>query len=66
MEIIYSNRVNQLEPNQLQGFFVGWPKSPDAEAHLEILQKSHSAWIAIYNYSCVGFINALSDDVTGS
>ena len=63
MEIIYSNRVDQLEPNQLQGFFVGWPESPNAEKHLEILQKSYSAWIALHNNSCVGFINALSDDV---
>ena len=63
MEIIYSSKVNQLEPNQLQGFFVGWPKSPNAETHLEILQKSYSAWIALHNNSCVGFINALSDDV---
>ena len=63
MEIIYSNRVNQLDPNQLQGFFFGWPKCPDAETHLEILQKSYSAWIALHNNSCVGFINALSDNV---
>ena len=63
MEIIYSNRVDQLVPNQLHGFFVGWPKSPNAETHLEILKKSYSAWIALHNNSCVGFINALSDDV---
>ena len=63
MEIIYSNRVYQLNPNQLQGFFVGCHKKPTAETHLEILQKSYSAWIALYNNSCVGFINALSDDV---
>ena len=63
MKIIYSTRVNQLVTNQLQGFFVGWPKSPNAETHLEILQKSYSAWIALHNDSCVGFINGLSDDV---
>ena len=63
MEIIYSNRVDQLNLNQLQGFFVGWPKKPNAETHLEILQKSYSAWIALNNNSCAGFINALSDDV---
>ena len=63
MEIIYSNRVNQWGPNQLQGFIVGWAKSPNAETHLEILQKSYSAWIALHNDSCVGFINALSDYV---
>ncbi len=63
MEIIYASKVNQLEPNQLQGFFVGWPKRPNAETNLEILKKSYSAWIALHNNSCVGFINALSDDV---
>ena len=63
MEIIFSSKVNQLESNQLQGFFVGWPKKPNAETHLEILKKSYSAWIALHNNSCVGFINALSDNV---
>ena len=63
MDIIYSNRVDQLDPNQLQGFFVGWPKNPNPKTHLEILLKSYSAWIALHNNSCVGFINALSDDV---
>ena len=63
MNIVYSNKVNQLNPNQLQGFFVGWHGSPNTKTHLKILQKSFSVWIALHNNSCVGFINALSDDV---
>ena len=63
MNIVYSNKINQLNPNQLQGFFVGWHGSPNTKTHLKILQKSFSVWIALHNNSCVGFINALSDDV---
>ncbi len=63
MEIIYSININKLKSNQLKGFFVGWPQHPDSEVHLKILQKSYAVWIALYKEKCVGFINALSDNV---
>lgn len=63
MKIIYSDNIDKLDSSQLDGFFVGWPKHPDSITHLEILKNSYAVWIAIYKSNCVGFINALSDDV---
>jgi ribosomal protein S18 acetylase RimI-like enzyme len=63
MSITYTNKIDVLKLDQLQGFFVGWPKHPDPEAHLEILRGSYAAWIALDRDRCVGFINGLSDGV---
>lgn len=63
MPITYTDKVDSLNADQLQGFFAGWPKHPDSETHLEILRRSYAAWIALDQDRCVGFINALSDGV---
>jgi ribosomal protein S18 acetylase RimI-like enzyme len=55
--------MKEVNPSQLQGFFVNWPDHPDPDTHLEILRKSHAAWLAFDGERCVGFINALSDGV---
>ena len=61
MSITYTDKIEYLVANQLEGFFVGWPKHPDPEAHLEILNRSYTTWLAFDQDHCVGFINALSD-----
>ena len=61
MSITYTDRIDSLKPDQLQGFFVGWPEHPDPETHLEILRGSYATWLALDQERCVGFINALSD-----
>jgi len=63
MEVIYTNDLTQIGPDQLNGFFVGWPDHPDPESHLEVLRRSHAVWLALDAGRCVGFINALSDGV---
>ena len=63
MSITFTNTCDALNANQLEGFFVGWPKWPDAQKHLEILQGSHAVWLAMDGERCVGFINAISDGV---
>tara|TARA_A100001011_G_C13875505_1_gene660823 strand:+ start:119 stop:523 length:405 start_codon:yes stop_codon:yes gene_type:complete len=63
MKVTYSNSVEKLSSDQLNGFFIGWPNHPNQESHLQILKKSYAVWIALHQNSCVGFINALSDDV---
>ncbi len=61
MTIEYIDTIESVSPNQLEGFFVGWPEHPDQAAHLEVLRGSHSVWLALDQERCVGFINALSD-----
>ena len=63
MSITYTDKIEPLSANQLQGFFVGWPEHPDPEAHLEVLRGSYAVWLAFDQERCVGFINALSDGV---
>ena len=63
MEITYSNNIDNLKSNQLEGFFVGWPNHPNSEIHLKILKQSYACWVALEKERCIGFINALSDDI---
>ncbi len=59
----YTSNPETLTPEQLSGFFVGWPTAPDPETHLKILKNSYRVWLAIHNNRCIGFINAISDGV---
>ncbi|NQU68840.1 MAG: GNAT family N-acetyltransferase [Candidatus Marinimicrobia bacterium] len=59
----YTSSLNDLDQNQLTGFFVGWPSHPDTITHLKILKNSFAVWLAIDDSRCIGFINALSDGV---
>jgi ribosomal protein S18 acetylase RimI-like enzyme len=63
--ISYSFSIENLEPRQLRGFFVGWPNPPSPETHLRILKQSHTIVLALDDESgqVVGFINAISDGV---
>jgi ribosomal protein S18 acetylase RimI-like enzyme len=63
--IRYSDRIEGVTPNDLSGFFVGWPSPPDPETHLEILRRSAHMVLAIDDSSgaVVGFITAISDGV---
>lgn len=35
----YTESIEGLTPEKLQGFFVGWPNKPSPEVHLELLKK---------------------------
>jgi GNAT superfamily N-acetyltransferase len=63
MAIRYTDDVNSLRPQQLDGFFVNWQSHPDPETHLQILRQSYAVWLALDRVRCVGFINALSDGI---
>ena len=63
MKTIYLDDTSRLTPDELIGFFVGWPNPPSPRKHLEILQNSQKVWLAFDNNKCVGFINALTDSV---
>lgn len=61
--ITYTCNVDSIGPEQLSGFFEGWPNHPSPQKHLEILQGSYKSWLAMDGQRCVGFINAISDGI---
>lgn len=61
--IDYSDKLEDLTQETLEGFFVGWPDSPDPGVHRKILTRSYGYWLALHRGRCVGFINAISDGV---
>jgi ribosomal protein S18 acetylase RimI-like enzyme len=65
VQIRYTNSAADLTPEQLSGFFEGWPNLPSPETHLRLLQNSDYVWLAIDEETdrVVGFITAISDGV---
>jgi len=63
--IDYTDRLDELEPGHLDGFFVGWPNPPSAERHLELLRGSAAVELALDddNGQVVGFVTAVGDGV---
>lgn len=63
--IEYRNTLEEVNADNLKGFFVGWPNPPVEDKHYELLEKSAYIWIAIDSETgnVVGFINAVSDQV---
>jgi len=63
--IQYQSHANDIEADQLQGFFVGWPNPPSSKTHLHLLKRSSHIVLAIDDStnSIIGFINAISDHV---
>lgn len=61
----YLTSAEDIFPNQLRGFFVGWPNPPSPETHLAILRRSDAVVLAVDDETgqIVGFVNALSDGV---
>ena len=61
--IHYIDDLSGLSSEHLSGFFYGWSSHPDPEMHYSILLNSYKAWLAMDCNRCIGFINALSDDI---
>lgn len=61
--IEYRDSACDITPEQLTGFFVGWPNPPSPETHLRILRGSSHIVLALDNGRVVGFVNAISDNV---
>lgn len=61
--IKYINSLENINENQLKGFFVGWPNPPSSKKHLELLNNSDYFWLAMdeTTNNVVGFITAISD-----
>ena len=61
--IEYASHLEGVEPEQLAGFFVDWPRPPSTERHLEILRGSGHVVLAKDGERIVGFVTAISDGV---
>ncbi len=60
----YADAVGTLRPEQLVGFFEGWPHPPAADTHLQLLRSSTQVALALdRSGQVVGFATAISDGV---
>ena len=64
--IAYADSTDGIGPDNLRGFFVGWPNSPAPETHLRILNGSDAVVLARDDATgaVVGSITAISDGVS--
>lgn len=65
MNICYVDELDGIRPEQMQGFFVGWPDPPSPQTLYRVLLNSTQIVLAIAGESgrVIGFVNALSDGV---
>ena len=63
--IQYVHTSEGITPQQVQGFFEGWPNPPSPETHLRLLANSDEVVLAVDEgtNNVVGFITAISDNV---
>jgi len=63
--INYTFTTRGISPEQLKGFFDGWPNAPSPETHLRLLRNSDEIVLAIDQETkrVVGFITAITDHV---
>ena len=59
----YQTNLRGITPQQLEGFFVGWPNPPTAVTHLRILEGSAYIVLALEGGRVIGFVSAISDGV---
>ena len=61
--ITYADTAEGVTPDDLQGFFVGWPRPPALERRLDLLCGSDLVALAFDDSLLVGFVTAVSDGV---
>ena len=63
--IEYTDNVDNITPDRLNGFFQGWKKSHTPKEHLGILKSSNHIILAVETDGdrVVGYITALSDGI---
>jgi ribosomal protein S18 acetylase RimI-like enzyme len=61
--VAYVEDAGGVRPEDVEGFFVGWPRRPSPERHLELLRGSDHLVLALDGARVVGFVTAISDGV---
>ena len=61
--INYTTKLENINENQLSGFFVGWSNPPSKETFLKLLKGSYRIVVALEDNNVIGFITAVSDGV---
>lgn len=66
--IVYTESMEGVTAERLDGFFVGWPNPPSPETHLRILNHSDAVVLAVDEETSqvVGFITAITDHVVAA
>jgi GNAT superfamily N-acetyltransferase len=59
----YVDSLENVRPEHLAGFFVGWPDPPSPQTHLQLLRGSSAFVLALDGEQVVGFVTAVSDGV---
>lgn len=59
----FATSTDGIRPDQLIGFFEGWPNPPSPERHLDLLNGSTHVVLALDEGRVVGFATAISDGV---
>ena len=59
----YQTNLQGITPQQLEGFFIGWPDPPSPATHLRILEGSAYVVLALEGDQIIGFVSAISDGV---
>jgi len=64
-KIRYVDSPDDIAPEQIHGFFQGWPDPPSPETHLRLLERSDYVVLAVDDESgdVVGFVTAITDHV---
>ena len=61
--IAYADSAAEVVPDELAGFFVGWPSPPALDRRLELLRRSDAVSLAYDDRLLVGFATAITDSV---
>lgn len=63
--ISFQDHCDNIEAEQMQGFFQGWSSPHSPQTHLDILKGSTWFWLAVDTESSrvVGFVTAISDGI---
>jgi ribosomal protein S18 acetylase RimI-like enzyme len=61
--IDYATTLEGIDADDLEGFYVGWPRQPSPETHLTLLRASERVVLARDRKTgrVVGFVNAVGD-----
>jgi ribosomal protein S18 acetylase RimI-like enzyme len=67
-DVVFADTAEGVSPEQLEGFFAGWPNPPSAATLLRILNGSAHVVLARDGGSgrVVGFITAVSDGISAA